>query len=124
MKRILLFLVVVCACLMPYNDSFADPVRSTEGQMDSSNVLQENVIPRRSKVYNFKIVDAGGNPVIGAFITVDGTGAGTSTDIEGNARLVAYEGARVTITFVGFIPITITLGKGTKYKLILSENPQ
>lgn len=56
------------------------------------------------------VVDEAGEPVIGATIQIQGTGRGTTTDIDGNFQLSAPENGVLIISFVGYqsqeIPVT------------------
>lgn len=48
------------------------------------------------------VVDATGEPVIGATVRVDGQQGGTVTDIDGNFVLNAQAGATVTVDYIGY----------------------
>lgn len=48
------------------------------------------------------VVDATGEPVIGATVRVDGQQGGTVTDIDGNFTLNANSGATVTVDYIGY----------------------
>ena len=55
------------------------------------------------------VIDANGDPVIGATVRVDGSKEGTVTDIDGNFALHNIKkGAKITITYVGYKSQTIT----------------
>lgn len=58
-----------------------------------------------------KVVDGNGEPLIGVSINEVGTNNGATTDVNGNFSLYNVGGlnAKVTFTYVGFVPITITL---------------
>ena len=60
------------------------------------------------------VVDNLGNPITGAVVKVDGTNVSTTTDINGNYRIEAPNGAKVTISFLGYQPQTVAPG-GTVY---------
>ena len=48
------------------------------------------------------VVDATGEPVIGATVRIDGQQGGTVTDIDGNFTLNANSGATVTVDYIGY----------------------
>ncbi|MBM6992440.1 MAG: TonB-dependent receptor [Prevotella sp.] len=48
------------------------------------------------------VVDATGEPVIGATVRVDGQQGGTVTDLDGNFTLNANSGATVTVDYIGY----------------------
>ncbi|MDD3788865.1 MAG: carboxypeptidase-like regulatory domain-containing protein, partial [Petrimonas sp.] len=47
------------------------------------------------------VVDANGDPVIGASIQIKGTGQGTVTDIDGNFSLSAPSNGTLVVSYVG-----------------------
>ena len=56
-----------------------------------------------------KVLDATGEPLIGATIRVEGQSGGTVTDIDGNFKLAnVSKGAKLTISSIGFKTKTIT----------------
>ena len=65
-----------------------------------------------------KVIDANGQPVIGASVVVVGTYLGTTTGVDGNFALRAQEGQELEISYIGMstqrvpvsaAPITVTL---------------
>ena len=57
------------------------------------------------------VVDELGEPVIGATVKVDGDKSkGTVTDFDGNYKLTVPAGAKVTITYIGYMPVTVKPG--------------
>lgn len=48
-----------------------------------------------------------GEPLIGASVTVEGVKDGVLTDIDGNFRINAPEGATIKISYVGYSPVSI-----------------
>lgn len=54
------------------------------------------------------VLDENGEPVIGASVIVAGSkGVGTVTDINGNYTVSAPKNAKVTITYIGYNPLTV-----------------
>ncbi|MBR5929168.1 MAG: TonB-dependent receptor plug domain-containing protein, partial [Prevotella sp.] len=53
------------------------------------------------------VKDAAGEDIIGATVRVDGTQTATVTDFEGNFVLKANQGADITITYIGYQPVTV-----------------
>jgi TonB-linked SusC/RagA family outer membrane protein len=61
------------------------------------------------------VVDELGEPVIGATVKVDGDKSkGTVTDFDGNYKLTVPTGAKVTITYIGYMPVTVKPGGTVK----------
>ncbi len=59
-----------------------------------------------------KVLDELGEPVIGATVTVAGSKNATITDLEGNYKIAVPKGGKVTITYIGYMPLTVK-GGGT-----------
>lgn len=53
------------------------------------------------------VLDAAGEPVIGANVVVEGTAIGTITDMDGRYELEVPQGSSLTISYIGFSPKTI-----------------
>ena len=49
-----------------------------------------------------QILDANGEPLIGATIMVPGTSIGATTDFDGNFTLKVPEGSKLTISYIGY----------------------
>lgn len=62
------------------------------------------------------VVDENGDPVIGASVRVEGQDGGVITDLDGNYTIKAPKGAKVTITYIGYEPMTVTGGGKVQLK--------
>lgn len=70
-----------------------------------------------------KVVDATGEPVIGASVIVKGTSNGTVTDLDGNFEMPNVpSGSRLEISFVGFKTQTIDVGGKNNFSVTLQED--
>ena len=65
-----------------------------------------------------KVIDADGQPVVGASVVVAGTYTGTTTGADGGFALKAREGQELEVSFIGMstqrvpvsaVPVTVTL---------------
>lgn len=84
----------------------------------SGNLLQDSTV----NVIRGVIKDDTGEPLIGACITVEGTTAGTCTDIDGNFSLTLPAGKRrVRITYIGYDGVDGIINKD-RLEIILSED--
>ena len=72
--------------------------------------------------YAGRIVDAAGNPVVGASVVIRESTTGVSSDIDGRFAIEAREGEVLSVSFVGYTPQTITLGAKTMLTLTLRED--
>jgi TonB-linked SusC/RagA family outer membrane protein len=65
----------------------------------------------QNKVVKGQVVDENGEPIIGATVSVAGEkGKGTITDLNGNYTISVPGNAKVTVTYVGYLPQTISPG--------------
>ena len=68
------------------------------------------------------VVDQTGETIIGATIMEKGTTNGTITDFDGNFKLTTASGAKIVVTYIGFITEELPGSKGMK--IILKEDAQ
>jgi TonB-linked SusC/RagA family outer membrane protein len=64
----------------------------------------------------------GGEPVPGANITVQGSHAGTISDINGNYSIMVNEGDVLVISFVGYLNEHVVIGNTDTYNISLRED--
>ena len=69
-----------------------------------------------------KVVDESGQPVIGATVKIQGTSAGTITDINGNFSIDAAAKDVLDISFVGYTTQDVTVGSKTSISITLKES--
>lgn len=89
----------------------------------TNNSVQDNYQQQQVKKIKGKVVDANGEPIIGASVLEKGKSEnGTITDIEGNFELST--GSReIQVSYIGYITQTIEIKSGTSnYKIILNED--
>ena len=71
----------------------------------------------QNQTFKGTVVDETGEPVIGASVIVAGQkGAGTITDLEGNYTIQAPKNAKVTISYIGYLPLTVKPGGKVQLK--------
>lgn len=75
---------------------------------------QPQSVTQSSTVIKGRIVDAEGEPIVGATVIEVGTTRGTITDIDGNFTLNARTGAKLRISYVGYQTINTTASAGMK----------
>ena len=67
--------------------------------------------------------DATSQPIIGAAVTVPGTTIGAVTDIDGTFELsIPNDISSVSITCIGFKEVTLELGSGSSYDVLMAED--
>ena len=77
-------------------------------------------VQAQNKTVSGTVVDELGEPVIGATVTVEGTKTATVTDLDGNYKISAPAGAKVVISYIGYLPQTVKPGG----KVQLQEDKQ
>lgn len=83
------------------------------GLTDATEVVQQNNEITVSGV----ILDENDEPVIGANVLVDGTTNGTITGFDGKWSLKVPKGSSLTISYIGYLPVTI---KATSSKEVVT----
>ena len=69
-----------------------------------------------------QIVDASGEPVIGATVRVKGSKEGTITDLDGNFTLKAQPGTMIEVSYIGYKPLTAKAGNGPMKLTLIDDN--
>lgn len=70
------------------------------------------------------VTDDAGNPLVGATVRVDGSSAGTSTDIDGRFSLKAAAGQNLHVSYVGYTSRTVKVPADGTVSITLSENSE
>lgn len=112
-KRALLF-VMMTSALLPRiaEEAFAAKVGAVEVTMQTWTVKGT-------------VVDASGEAVIGASISVRGTTNGTITDIDGNFLLSNVpDGSVLLVSYIGYKTQEITVRGGTPIRVVLKEDAE
>jgi len=86
--------------------------------------VMSTVVMAQGKVSG-TVVDASGDPVIGASVVVKGTSTGTVTDINGNFTLPSAPAkGNLEISYIGFKSQTVSLGGKNSFSITLQEDRQ
>jgi len=79
----------------------------------------------QNKTITGSVVDAKGEPIIGASVLVKGTSNGTITDLDGNFSLRnVSNNATLQVSYIGYIAHSVPVAGKTSVKVILEENSQ
>ncbi len=76
----------------------------------------------QNKLITGVVKDVAGEPVIGATVAQKGTTTGTFTDVDGGFKLNLPKGAKLLITYVGYVSQEITIGDQTTLNIVLKED--
>lgn len=88
------------------------------------------IIPEQKKESNptkkitGKVVDENNDPLIGVNIKVEGTAAGSITDIDGNFLIEASTGNTLTFTYIGYTSESIKVTNQNNYRIQLTADTQ
>lgn len=75
----------------------------------------------QSKVITGRVVDANGEPVIGAAVMVEGTTDGILVDNDGNFGLSAEEGQTLIVSMIGYVDKHVRVTAKDEYLVIMEE---
>ena len=78
----------------------------------------------QAKTVTGTVVDAIGEPIIGASVLEMGTTNGTITDVDGNFTLQVPEGTKLEVSFLGYKSQQIVVGAQSHYKVVLKEDTE
>ena len=77
----------------------------------------------QAKTISGKVVSAtDGEELIGAYVVIQGTSNGTSTDINGNFTLDVEVGQTLVVSYIGFITQNVKVGAANSYTIRLVED--
>lgn len=76
------------------------------------------------KVIKGTITDESGEAIIGATITLKGTGIGTTTDLDGNFVMEAGNGDVLKVSFIGYANWEMKVGSQETFNIRLKEDTQ
>lgn len=93
-------------------------ILSTELETSTQGVQQEG------NVVKGKVVDANGEPVIGATIKEVGTDNGTVTDVDGNFTIKTQADATLEVSFIGYQSQTLKAVTGKELAITLKEDTE
>ena len=91
-------------------------ILSTELETSTQSVQQQG------NVVKGKVVDARGEPVIGATIKEVGTDNGTVTDVDGNFTINTQANATLEVSFIGYQSQTLKAVTGRNLAITLTED--
>lgn len=71
---------------------------------------------------NGRIIDANGYPIVGASIYVKGSKCGAISKLDGTFNMKTAEGTVLTVSHLGYLPVSINIEKQNKILIILTES--
>lgn len=70
------------------------------------------------------VVDAAGEPIIGASVIVKGTSNGVATDFDGNFTLNNVQGNTLTVSYIGYLTQEVKIDGHSTLSIVLQENSE
>lgn len=90
-----------------------------------ATVTSENMSNQQvSKKVTGVVKDQNGEPIIGANVSIKGTGIGTITDINGNFILEISGNGLVLVSYIGYVTQEVEIGNKTQLNILLKEDLQ
>ena len=111
-----LYFSVAFACSMAFM-----PMSANAGTSISQETSVQAVQQNGNHKVTGKVVDASGEPLIGASVMVEGTTEGTVTDIDGNFMLNTKPTAKLVFSYVGYTSQTIAVNGKQTFNVTLKE---
>lgn len=85
---------------------------------------QSAVVAPQGATVSGTVCDATGEPLIGATVTVKGTGQAVATDFDGNFTLTDVQGTTLVVTYIGFKPQEVAIDGQTHLTITMQENSE
>ena len=98
------------------------PLSATAGESNNLNASKSLAVQQDKKTVSGTVVDANGEPIIGATVKEVGTQNAVITDVDGNFKLNVKPGAMLSISSVGFKEQTVKAG--SKVDVTLKEDAE
>lgn len=83
--------------------------------------LQENAV-QQNKTIKGQVLDANGDPIIGATVKVEGTKNATVTDLDGNYTLNNVQGGKLQVSYIGYQTQTVAIGSRSNINISMAED--
>ena len=97
---------------------------ATPYSVNAAENLPSSQSTQQAKKITGKVVDATGEPIIGASVAVKGTGTGAVTDIDGKFTVNAPVGSTLEVSFVGYKTEMVKVTNATTYNVTLQDDSQ
>lgn len=108
---------------VPLGTALKEIERQTSMSVLSS--AKENQQQKKTPVTaNGTVVDANGEPLVGVSILVKGTTTGAVTDLDGHFKILAAKGDMLEVSYIGYVPQTVTVTDTQPMKIVLTEDSQ
>lgn len=76
------------------------------------------------KAISGTVIDELGEPLIGVSVTIEGTAAGVSTNLDGQYTIQAREGQTIHFSYVGMDPVAVKVGNQSVINVTMKQNAE
>ena len=87
-------------------------------------VLSAGTLLAQNVTVTGKVVDNNNEPIVGAYVVVEGTTLGTSTDLNGQYSISAPANGTLTFTCIGYKTQTVSIDRRTVIDVILADDAE
>ncbi len=94
------------------------------GKIYLFSTKQSSAVQQQKKTITGTVIDANGEPIIGANVIEKGTTNGVVTDIDGNYTLEVDENAVIQVSFIGYIMTELSIKGQKSFDVRLKEDSQ
>ena len=70
------------------------------------------------------VKDSGGNPIVGATVSVENSTVGTTTGVDGGFRIAAPSNGTLVVSFIGYKETRVAVAGKTNLNVVLEEDTQ
>lgn len=103
---------------------FACGIAQVKAEKSETGTTLKSTVSQQEKTITGVVTDTNGEAIIGANVVVKGTTNGTITDIDGQFRLNAPQGAVLVVSYIGYNSKEVSVGNLTVITVTLSEDTQ
>ena len=85
-------------------------------------MLHMTVVLAQQVTISGQVLDEKSEPLIGATVNIEGTTNAVITDLEGKFTLKALPSEKIVISYLGYKPKTVAIGKNRKFNITLDPS--
>ena len=94
----------------------------TDKKTEARETKASNIVQQQKKHITGTVVDANGQPIIGANVVEAGTTNGTVTDVDGKFSLDVENNASIRVSYIGYLEQDVSTAGRTNFSITLVED--
>lgn len=87
-------------------------------------IEKKQTVTKPTKNVKGKIIDEGGEPLVGVNISVDGGSTGTITDFDGNFEIKVSDNSKLKVSYIGYTTQTVAISKQDFYSITMKQDAE